>query len=480
MRLQPFHSGNPHNIRAKPVKTLFRKIHNGRFLDKIVHRKGGKEPGRPAGRQGMVGARQVVTGRLRSKMAEKNGPGISDPWQQFKGVAYRQFQMLRSNFVGKIYRFIQVIRNDDRPVILPGFPGYLLPGKALELPFHLCRNLFAEFPVNGNKDRRCQFIMFSLREKVGGDMSRTAGTVADHQYLARPRDHVYPHLPEYQLFGGSNIDIPRTGNLVHPGNGCSTVGECRYRLGSADPEYPVNSGERSSHQDMMVYLSIRGRNNHYDFVNPCHPGRNGIHDHTGRIACLAPGDINPYSLERGNLLPKQDIFLTGGYPAFLLLPVVKQGHPFHRQLERFYILILNPGKGLVYIIFIYFQSSDCFTIQPIEAAGVVKDCLIATLAHIGDYLLDDLLTLPAGLFAPAQNGGKFLIKILVFNIEELHPWPHRYTNFSNPSMISVILWCLVFRLPRLTIRRVVISAMVSTSTSPFCRKVSPVETRSTR
>ena len=66
----------------------------------------------------MVGAGEVITQRLAGVFPKENSAGIPDLCHNGKRILCQDFQMLGGNFVGGFHRLVQILSNQDIPVIV--------------------------------------------------------------------------------------------------------------------------------------------------------------------------------------------------------------------------------------------------------------------------------------------------------------------------------------------------------------------------
>ena len=82
-----------------------------------------------------------------------------------------------------------------------------------------------------------------LGQHIGSNKRRVRGVVGKDKELARTRQQVYRHVAHYQPFGGNDICVARTKNLLRAANGIRAIGHCSNCLRSTDA---INLGRASS------------------------------------------------------------------------------------------------------------------------------------------------------------------------------------------------------------------------------------------
>ena len=146
--------------------------------------------------------------------------------------------------------------------------------------------------------------MLRLAEHIGSHMTRVRGPVCQYQDLAGTGNHVNGYPAKDLPLGLCYKGVSGAYDLVHPGDGLRTVGQCGYRLGSSAAEHPVNSGNPSCRQDDGIHIAVAGRGrDHDDLPAAGNLGGDAVHQHRGGVGGGAAGDIQPHPLDGSDLLP---------------------------------------------------------------------------------------------------------------------------------------------------------------------------------
>ena len=106
MRVEPFDVGQPNEMVFHLTQFLTRIVHDIADLEVVMDGERRKEARRPAGRQDMIRACNIVCNRWGSLPPQKQCPRVTDFLEIVERFIDREGQMFRSNLVGHINRFI--------------------------------------------------------------------------------------------------------------------------------------------------------------------------------------------------------------------------------------------------------------------------------------------------------------------------------------------------------------------------------------
>ena len=194
--------------------------------------------------------------------------------------------------------------------------------------------------------------MLRLGEEVRGGVRGIGLRVGDDQDLAGAGDHIDGRDPEDLAFGFRDEGIPRTHDLVGFRDAFGAVGQSRHRLRPADLEDAVDPGDPRRGQNDGIHLSVptRRRGDH-ELLYAGDLGRDGIHQHCGRIRGGPPGHIDAHALQRQDLLAHDNALPIVQDEAAPTLLIVER--PDRRC--RFFQHGLHPGvhQGYGFIEFLF-------------------------------------------------------------------------------------------------------------------------------
>ncbi|OWK26566.1 hypothetical protein AJ87_05735 [Rhizobium yanglingense] len=245
----------------------------------------------------MVRAADIIADHFRRMGADEDRAGIADSVEQRIRIGNRELQMLGGDAVGKRYRILQVLHQDDRTEIPPAAGGGFRTVQSLQLPLDGDFHGLAEFGVIGDQDRLGTCIMFGLGQKVSGDPVRVVILVCDYQHFRRAGDHVDADRAEDLALGGGNIGVARAGDLCDRCDRLRAVGERGNSLRTADTVDLRNTGKLGRSKYGRIDLTARCRHRNDDALDACDLCRHRIHQHRARIACCAARHVEADCLD---------------------------------------------------------------------------------------------------------------------------------------------------------------------------------------
>ena len=141
-------------------------------------------------------------------------------------------------------------------------------------------------------------------------------------------------------------------------------------------------------ENHRIYLSfpVAGRH-HTDFTNARHLSRQYVHQHRGRICCLASRHINAHAVQRRHLLSQQRSLFRGGKPAvfFLLLMIGKDICPcLSYHIDQSFV---HLAVSFLHFFFCYLHTGSV-QLRSVKLFGVGKNRRIFLFADCGDDLID--------------------------------------------------------------------------------------------
>ena len=194
--------------------------------------------------------------------------------------------------------------------------------------------------------------------------------------LGRPGVEVDRAVGRHQVLRGGHEAVARADDLVHPRHGLGPVGECRHRLGPADPEESRHARfEGCSHDDGV---RPRARDDHLG--DPRGTRRDRGHQERRWQRVPAGRNVAPHAVQRHHALghskagvhvdPRRGRALALGHAA----DVRGGGLQCASHVAR------NTARRLAHLILRHFQGA----LETVEPAGVAAECRVAALPDRSD------------------------------------------------------------------------------------------------
>ena len=108
------------------------------------------------------------------------------------------------------------------------------------------------------------FVVFRLGEQVYRDAARIVGGIGQDDDFGRTGDGVDADAAEHLPFGFRDIGVAGTDDAIDRRNAVGAVGQCRYRLGAADPIDLRHAGAMCGGKHQWVQHAVRGGHAHGD------------------------------------------------------------------------------------------------------------------------------------------------------------------------------------------------------------------------
>ena len=256
-----------------------------------------------------------------------------------------------------------------------------------ELPRHALRDGIEQRRVRREQNRLRHFVVLGLRKKIHRYPIRVGAGVGDNEYLRGSGDHVDADSAENAPFGGRDIGIAGTDDLVDRGNRRRAVGERRHRLRSAYRKGPRYAGKMRRGKHKRVPRAAGGGYDHDDFRNAGNLGRNGVHEHRRRIRRLPSGNVQAHPLERAHLLPHPRAVGVAHFPArrrLAALMLVKFANPPAGCDEGIARVAVEGIECRCKLRSKNLQGRDAGRLDSIEQRRVFEHGCIAAHAYVGD------------------------------------------------------------------------------------------------
>jgi hypothetical protein len=110
--------------------------------------------------------------------------------------------------------------------------------------------------------------------------------------------------------GHRHVDVAGPHDHVDGGDGLGAVGHGRHRLGAADREQPVDTGDRGGGEDLVGHPPLgTGRDAEHDLADARHLGRDGGHEHGRRVRGPTAGDVAAGPVHRAAEVADEDAVL---------------------------------------------------------------------------------------------------------------------------------------------------------------------------
>ena len=176
MGSKAFGFGQQSGVRTENTQGLLRVLLHCDEFDEVVDAEAAADTRCAAGWQRVVGSGNVVAHGLRGPAAYKDRAGVPHPVEVAGGIYGEVFGR---ETIGDGVRFVYARCNDDQAVAVEG----LARDRIFAAP-ELCLgdDLFGEISTRGDEDGQRLWIVFSLRDEVGGNISRVAVFAGDYDF----------------------------------------------------------------------------------------------------------------------------------------------------------------------------------------------------------------------------------------------------------------------------------------------------------
>ena len=195
------------------------------------------------------------------------------------GIIDRQFEMLGRDAVDQRRRLVPIGDEQDRAIGLPARARDVGPRQMFEMPRRGGLDSGSEFAAIGHQYRLRRGIVLRLRQEVGGDPGGVVVPIGDDQDFRRARDHIDSDPAEDAPLGGGDIGVARPDDLVDSLDRSGSISERRHRLRAADPVNLVDPDQPGGGENQRVQDTVRRRHGHDQPLDPCHLGRDRVHQH---------------------------------------------------------------------------------------------------------------------------------------------------------------------------------------------------------
>ena len=165
----------------------------------------------------------------------------------------------------------------------------------------LLADVVGEAGVGGDEQAGGQFVVFGLRDQVGGHVGGVRGVVGDDGHLGGAVLAVRADHAAQDPLGRRDVDVSGAGDHVHGGAVFRAVGEHRQSLGAArgvhlpDAEQGAGGEHGRVRQAAVVRLRRRRHGNRADAGDL---GRDDVHHDRGGIGHQAARHVHPGPLDR--------------------------------------------------------------------------------------------------------------------------------------------------------------------------------------
>ncbi len=192
------------------------------------------------------------------------------------------------------------------------------------MPLHLALNGVGVRFVEHHQVAGRQRVVLGLGHEVDGHERRLGRLVCHHAHLRRAGDHVDAHVARHDLLRRRHVGVARAGDLVHRLDGLRAVGQRTDGLRAAHRVDFRDARDAAGLQNGRVQRAVlRGRRDAHDAPHPGHGGRQGVHEHGGRVERTAPRHVDAHRVQRRHLRAHERAVLAHEEPALLLLAFVE-------------------------------------------------------------------------------------------------------------------------------------------------------------
>ena len=245
--------------------------------------------------------------------------------------------------------------------------------------------------------------VLGLGHEVDGDEVGGGRFVGHHHQLRRAgggldADHA-GHLP----LGQRDVDVARSDDDVDRPDGLGAVGHGGDGLGAADPVHLVDGQEGGGGQRGLGDGAVgAGRHAQGDLGHAGHLGRDGGHQHGGRVHRPPAGDVATGPVDRPDEVADDDALPLVARLVLHLGAVV--GHDLVAgELERLPEPRRHGGQGVGEVTR---GHPEVLQLAAVEAGGEVPQGVVAPLADVGDDLPDRFQGPVATRFGARQGRGE--------------------------------------------------------------------------
>ena len=271
-------------------------------LRKLCADRPGREARGAAGRQHVVGARDVVTERHRRVGADEHGARRCAPGGRGRGrpaVTTSRCSAAQASTTSSPWSRSSTSTCADWPA----------RASSTRARCRVAATCIGQLGVDGveqggrvgDEQAGRQRVVLGLGDQVGGDERRHRGVVGQDRDLGRAGLGVDAAPALDQALGRRDVDVARAGDHVHRGHALDAVGEHRDRLRATDRVDLVDPEQRARREHQWVRqsaeLRLRRRGDRQR-RHPRHQGGYGVHDDGRGIGDPAAGDVEPDPADR--------------------------------------------------------------------------------------------------------------------------------------------------------------------------------------
>ena len=241
----------------------------------------------------------------------------------------------------------------------------------------------------GQQNGACQLVVLRLTQQVGRNIGRVRGVVRDDQNLGRACDHVNVNRAEGELFRRRNESVARADDFIHLRNEARAVGQRRDSLRAADGDHGVYARDFRRRKHLVRHIFGRGRD-HDELADTGDLGRDGVHEHRGRIRRRAARHIDADSREAAHGLAEDLARRALPFPRFYEHLLVVVADVRRRLFER------RNQLGVAGIVRLIENALlDDVRRLAVELFRIFHDCVPAAFLYVSHHAAHDLFNIAA-------------------------------------------------------------------------------------
>ena len=192
---------------------------------------------------------------------------------------------------------------------------------ALKLGCQSGWQLLGKLGAGGEQNRRSQGVVLGLGHQIGGHLIGLGRVVSDHQDLTGACERIDRYPSVDGLFGQGDVEVARTADHIHPGDGFGPVGQGPNRLGATDAVHLFHARQVGGGKHGGIGFTTGPRRGHHDEPgHASHLGWHRIHQHRAGVGGPATRHIQPCPLHRPPAPAEQ--FAMGSGDGQILGPLV--------------------------------------------------------------------------------------------------------------------------------------------------------------